>query len=360
MIDNHTLEYLLKVQEGPTLDFKSEQYRFDKATTKDKGELLKDILAFTNSTRDSTAYILIGVAEVKGGRSEIVGVENHLDDACLHQFVNSKTNRPVEFSYTPCAIEGKSIGIISIPIQQRPVWAENEYGVVKADEVYIRDGSSTRQALPGEIADMGRGNPPNLQVEWGDATMRTVYPTDYVHRNTGLRLPDEFQTWDGNSGHYDFEALAKKLGGDPGVYEGHRFTTIRQGAMYRSLGLRFYNNSGSVGENVRFTGTLENAKDVRFHQPKDRRCQWTESGGGVEIIVEVGHIRPGEYVWAGQGFQLSTKRTGTLIWKARFVGDNLPEPIEYLLPLQVQYEEREIQAKDLKSSLIPRPSVWLS
>ena len=38
------------MEEGPTLDFKREQYRFDKASDEDKSELLKDILAFANTS----------------------------------------------------------------------------------------------------------------------------------------------------------------------------------------------------------------------------------------------------------------------------------------------------------------------
>ena len=256
-IDGETLHSLLYMEEGLTLDFKREQYRFNKATDSDKSELLKDILAFANTQRYSTAYILVGVEEVKGGRSAVVGVDDHLEDASLHQFVNGKTNRPVDFSYSAQAIEGKTVGVISIPIQQRPVWVEKTYGGVKANEVCIRDGSSTRAASPDEIAAMGRGNPARLQVQWGDATRRTVYPPDHVHRNTGLKLPDQFQTWEGRSGDYDFKALAWKLGIDPAVYDAGRFSSAREWAIYKPLGLCFYNSSGSVGENVRFTGTLE-------------------------------------------------------------------------------------------------------
>ena len=79
-IDDETLESLLNMEEGPTLDFKQEQCRFNKASDTDKSELLKDLLAFANSQRYRTAYILIGVEEVKGGYSEVVGVEHHLEE----------------------------------------------------------------------------------------------------------------------------------------------------------------------------------------------------------------------------------------------------------------------------------------
>ena len=373
-IDSEALHSLLYMEEGPTLDFKREQYRFDKSSDKDKSELLKDILAFANTQRFRTAYILIGVEEVTGGRGEVVGVEKHLEDASLHQFVNHKTNRPVVFSYSVHAIEGKRIGAIVIPIQQRPIWTEKDYGVVRANEVYVRDGSSTRPASPDEIAAMGRGNPPMLQVEWGDATERIVYPPGYVHRSTHLNMPDQFQTLKGGARHYDYKDLARELGENPARYTEDSFNSVRAAAMNKPLGLRFCNNSGSLGEKVGFTATLEDRTLLSFVPPpsdpalpysaksssrQEGKIRFAPSGGGIEIVVEVGHIRPGEYVWAGQGARLSTKRTETLIWKGRFVADNLPEPIECVLPLQVEYEEREIQPQDLKSSFKPVPSPWL-
>ena len=72
--DLSLLETLLHHEEGPALDFKEEQYLFENADIGSKAELLKDILALANSWRLTTAYILIGVREVKGGRSEIIGV----------------------------------------------------------------------------------------------------------------------------------------------------------------------------------------------------------------------------------------------------------------------------------------------
>lgn len=98
-MNNTIIEELLNEDESSSLDFKRDQYTFDKATDDQKNELLKDILAFSNSWRRTDAYILIGVEEIKGGRSKVVGVSNHIDDANLQQLVNKKTQRPVNFSY---------------------------------------------------------------------------------------------------------------------------------------------------------------------------------------------------------------------------------------------------------------------
>ena len=374
-LTGENLQSLLNQEEGPALDFKRDQYRFSGESVRDKSELLKDILAFANSERSHSAHILIGVEEANGRGGEVVGVESHLDDANLHQFVNEKTNRPVEFTYSAHSLQGRSVGLISVPIQKRPVWAKKRYGVVGAGEVYVRDGSSTRTATPDEIAAMGRGNPPRLRAEWGDASRRTVYPFDYVHRSTGLKLPDRFHTWLGNHGEYDFEALAKTLGKDPTVYDGPMFTLVRKRAMGRPLGLRFLNGSGSTAENVGFTATLQGVWEMRLESgatghayPKatghlsrqaDREILCDPSGDGIEIAVELGRIRPGEYIWAGRDARLVTRDSGTSIWEARFVADNLPEPIESLLCLKVEYEEREIQSHDLECRQELHDPLWL-
>ena len=79
------LEQLLYEEESLTLDFKSEQYPFSEADDHEKSKLLKDILAFANSWRRTEAVILIGVKEIKGQRSEVIGIETDLEDANLQQ-----------------------------------------------------------------------------------------------------------------------------------------------------------------------------------------------------------------------------------------------------------------------------------
>jgi len=73
-IDNELFERLLYEDESTTLDFKKEQYLFVNATENEKSELLKDILGFANAWRRVEAYILIGVEEVRGGRSNVIGI----------------------------------------------------------------------------------------------------------------------------------------------------------------------------------------------------------------------------------------------------------------------------------------------
>ena len=176
-----TIEQLLNESESSTLDFKRDQYPFVGATNDQKSELLKDILAFANAWRRTDAYILIGVDERKGKRAKVVGVTEHLEEADLQQFVNSKTNRPVVFSYEEVIFEdNKQLGIIKIPLQERPFFINNNFGKLKKGVVYVRRGSSCDKANPDEIASMGEAKvegklTPMLTLEFGiRKTQKTI------------------------------------------------------------------------------------------------------------------------------------------------------------------------------------------
>jgi hypothetical protein len=148
------MEKLLNEEESSSLDFKRDQYPFNGASDSDKAELLKDVLAFANSWRRTTAYVLIGVQEVKGGRSNVVGVTGHLADNNLQQFVNSKTNRPISFSYEALEFEDHQVGVITLPKQKRTFTLKASFGGLSKDTVYARQGSSTSVATLDEATRM--------------------------------------------------------------------------------------------------------------------------------------------------------------------------------------------------------------
>lgn len=154
-MDKGQLEAVLSESESTTLDFKRDQYRFDGGTDEEKAELLKDILAFANAWRRAAAFIVIGVDEQDGNCTGVVGVAWHLEDAKLQQFVNAKTQRPLQFSYTAVQYEGVQLGVLRVPIQERPFFLKKPFGKLAANTVYIRRGSSTDIAKPDEVARMG-------------------------------------------------------------------------------------------------------------------------------------------------------------------------------------------------------------
>ena len=193
---------LLFEAESAELDFKSEQYSFEGVDDRVKSELLKDILAFSNAWRRSDAYILIGVKEVKEAESEVVGITKHIDDASLQEFVNSKTNRPVDFSYNPTSFRGKQIGVIHIPVQDRPTFLKRDFGKLRRNIVYLRRGSSTVEALPDEIARMGQAVSDGLKLapilvprlatssDWSNLTEIETFEAVHLNSLEIKSLPD--------------------------------------------------------------------------------------------------------------------------------------------------------------------------
>jgi len=206
-MDKSLIEALLYEDESTTLDFKREQYPFEKASDGYKSELLKDILAFANAWRRTEAHILVGVEEVKGGRSIVKGITHHLDEASLQQFVNSKTNRPVNFSYQAIQYEEKQIGIIQIAVQERPIYLKENFGKLSKETIYIRRGSSTGCADPDEIARMGAAiavlsQVPSLDLQFAETEKHIKMGTGIDLQSEVLQLPSKSQIPRASSGDY--------------------------------------------------------------------------------------------------------------------------------------------------------------
>ena len=368
------LESLLRQEEGPALDFKGYQYKFDKASDEEKGELLKDILAFANAKRDATAYILIGVKEIKGGRSEIVGVKEQLDDARLHQFVNKKTQRPVEFSYSSHTIGSDKIGVIEIPVQERLLYLTKSYGRLHENVVYIRDGSSTRSAAPDEVVEMSAPKQPQLSLAWAAPDSGEVLPTpcpvssliyDPLLPDDTFPQPSTFWTLINTNSinqNYSQELIA--------------FTSDR--ALYKPFGLRLHNKSGVVAKRVRFLGWMTksgglsvrralNHLPIKIHDPMKGPLAFTESSYplpasrfyyGEEIdlqehedswsfIVDFGDIRPGEEAWTGNPLWLGSQISQTARLEGKFLGENISDPIKCFLEIRFETEFRPMKKEDV-------------
>ena len=146
---------LLLHGESERLDFKRDQYPFVGASDTAKADLLQDILCMANSMRDEPAYILVGVDAPSGQPRRVVGITTHLDDAQLQQFVNSKTNRPVKFRCFDTLLQGQTVGVFEIDLQERPIFLKVAFAHLKPQVVHTRHGSSNAIASLDEIAQMG-------------------------------------------------------------------------------------------------------------------------------------------------------------------------------------------------------------
>ena len=368
-MDLELLEHLLHEPEGQSLDFKQAQYRFERASELDKSELLKDVLAFANSWRRTPAYVLIGVREVKGGRSQVVGITEHIEDASLQQFVNSKTQRRVELSYEVVRVEGVEIGVIGIPIQDRPVYAENDYGKVKARVVYFRAGSSTREATPEEIARMGAQQSleatPYLVLNWADAGERRLLSSPDLGDRLRLepRLP---------ANTFDFAvrplSLTDRLAfAANDNYSQELIEYCFQQALYVPLGLALTNESRSAARRVRFVGWIPRSAieileyldplpqpyfflfpsaDLMLPTGDEVQAQFRRSRDRWEISVDFGDIRPRETAFTDSPIWLAAAVSSVVELRGGLFADNLPEPIQCSLEVRFRVEQRRMERDD--------------
>ena len=367
------IESLLNQDEGPTLDFKGKQYQFEKSGTPQvteelRSHLVKDLLAFANTHRDSSAFIVIGVEEVKGARSRIIGVAEHLIDDDLHDFMNKLTNRPVQFSYSPHHVEGVEIGMIEIPTQARLFYLTNPYGRLQANAVYVRDGSATRIATPDEIVEMTTPQPPSLVVDWVDQSKNevisspcTLHPlvlfptlgTDAIQRS-----PLPYRSTLGIPTHsYNEDYPADLI-----IY-----TYCRN--AYSSLGLQIHNHGEVTGENVCFEGLIAKSdgllvKDTqpdfpteiygflpniydRTYEPPSTEIYLSEDTELWVIQVEFGNVRPGERIVANDHLWFSSMRSMSATMTGKILGENIPEPIQCSLEIKFETLQRPMTIEDI-------------
>ena len=86
--------------------------------------------------------------------------------------------------------------MIEIPVQDRFLYLTQDYGKLRGNAVYIRDGSSTRIATPDEIIEMSTPKPPLLALDWADLAKDEVVSSPYTVNSLVLAPPlneDTFQ-----------------------------------------------------------------------------------------------------------------------------------------------------------------------
>ena len=301
-IRSDLIEGLLFADEDASLDFKREQYAFEGADTESKSELLKDILAFANAFRRADAYILIGVEETRGGRSRVVGVRNHLDDAKLQQFVNSKTQLPVTFSYREASHDGLPIGVIHIPVQSRPVYATANYGKVGKEKVYLRRGSSTAIAKPEEVVRMGAppvdtaGQPTVTLHLVARVTGEALGDRVVVNQSTWFEVPTEEKLPDFRSGEPvgtgGFRFVAPHLTANSAFYR--ELAAYVQTAACFPASLELENSSGDVIRDARLQ--IELADPDRFCEllSSEDRPRMPKRNMIESLTQAVGQMAPGD------------------------------------------------------------------
>lgn len=372
-------EQLLNEEEGSTLDFKQAQYKFSVVTDDEKSEVLKDILAFANAWRREDAYILIGVEEIRGDRSNVIGITDHLDDHSLQQFVNHLTNRPIEFSYEAFGFEGKQVGIIKIERQTRPIYLKRDYGRLNKNVVYLRRGSSTCTAGLDEVARMGQtviSDQAELSVQFAapdcDADLGTTIALDAEFCKLPARIPDLRNE---RGGGFDF---VTSIGDRPNIeFYRQMAEYVQFKRLARPLRIVVENNGEIVAKAVRVV--LNSATDephVIMHEGdipnrpyRDHMstisCNITPMSElllrGYEgearvrkdrdrfvVEVECKDLQPGRRVWSDI-FYVSRKESGELRFAGQILAENLPRPDTFDLSVTMNVTDARVTVEELQS-----------
>jgi hypothetical protein len=389
-IDRQLLETLLSMSESTSLDFKNAQYPLENASDDQKGEFVKDVIAFANAWKTSDAYILIGVEENPGGRGRVLGISSHHDDAALQQLVNTKLNTPVDFAYVAVAIEGRNVGVVRIAReQQRPIYLKRRFGRLEPNNVYIRRGSSTDVAAPDEIARMGAASvgaaqQPLVQLELGNPEARERFGTTATLVSQVLSAPPKAPELP--------EAFAMKI--DPPIAEAalrmkemkeqiFGFRSPYQPSIEKLVGYRkeiallvplgfFVRNIGSVlVEDLRVLVELPKVDGLRvtdelpdkprgpldmpaisrirdaYSQPRsttivhDRGVNW-------EVVARLGKIQPSASSWS-MPFWIGCPNAHAFDITACMFADNISQRVSVSLRVSLEPQIGYLDEDDLKS-----------
>lgn len=374
------LSTLLFRGESDSLDFKRDQYPFTNDIV--KSELLKDILAMANSWRRETAYILIGV-DAQGAAPIITGITNHFDDATLQQFVNTKTQKPIRFSYSQASIEGKSIGIIEIPVQERPFFLKNDYGNLRANIVYLRRGSSTVQATPDEV---GRIALASIKLSSGDlrvnfASIKGKKLTGIVHeiecRNFKLSDAGEIADY-GRESQYDryLSPYAERPNTD---YYRDIVDYLSKISLFRETALTISNEGGQTAREIRVEFCCPDKKrnwefmakdDFPDEEPKQMQSiadrlvtpkfarRPGDTGFEVEYIegewhltFEFGDLQPGRTLWPSIPFYVGARKSQTIELHGKIMADGLSIAAGCDLTIRAEAESFTLSLADIIAKL---------
>lgn len=381
------IEALLFEEESTTLDFKQEQYPFINANDHQKSELLKDILAFANAWRRTDAYILIGVEEVKGGRSKVLGIDDELDDASLQEFVNSKTQRPLTFEYKNAQIEGKKIGLITIPINERPIYLKQDYAKLRRNIVYIRRGSSTGEATPDEIVKMGIANQseqniPILKFSFANLDEKLCLGQNISVISKILELPknSEILNYTESKSHSQFDLIESRRIINENYYreliDFYYWKTISE-----PIAFCVSNSSSTVAMDIQIQISLDSSEgDIKLllkdelpekprksenyfdslvnikpfsdqlaeiHNKPDITINLIGNTWHIDVLFQ--KVKAGQTVFTKDTIYFSSKKEGKIELKCKIFADNLPSLVEENLSIDVIVNKWESNLQELQA-----------
>ena len=354
MIDEKKIEELCLKGESQTLDYKSEQYKFNRDKA-DKSELLKDVLAFANAWRTENAYILIGVLEKNNGQGEIVSIPTSdvIDDAKIQQFINSKTNKHIPFSSYTVTCKKGIVQVIEFKdcTQERPLFAIKDYGNVKKEVVKIRRGTSTSDASPNEIVKMAEVRIEKKQPTL-EACISSTGSSEYNKDGITLHTLDvDFENQHIKPRQHDPVKNLLNIYSDISLRDKQNW--IKECFRICNVNLRLKNLSDVQAKDLRIETDISNASveilTVDYYPPKPQQ-------GPVLADIPFHNfqnrdicIHPQETYCEEKLFYLRPEDSGTADLTITIYGQNLSKPIIFKFKLNFLVEKKTLTSECLKN-----------
>ncbi len=346
-----TIQQLCMEGESNRLDYKRDQYPFVGVSDPEKTELLKDILAMANAFRSQIAYILIGIEQQLDGTGKAIGIskDQFIDDASLQQFVNGKTNRPIEFqSYSVQIDEAKIVQVIEIPIQkERPYYSRKQFGSIKPAEVELRISSTTRPAIPDEIARMGK-------EEQAIQNQRQINISFHVPGNTSDDI--EFKAFDISlKGEPPFENNLKiidVLNISRPIQFKSKFTYIRDIFRTLRIDVGLENKSCLSAEQLEIISIVKNCSNecVRKKEYFPQRPTGNPAFDSCEFLahtpLQLQKLHPGQYDSAFESLYFDVMNNGNFILDITVLGKDM-QPINKQVNINIQQIPYPIDAEEV-------------
>jgi hypothetical protein len=376
-------EKLLKEESSDMLFFRPRGYQFQGASNVEKSELLRDIIGFANAWRRADAYIITGVKEVKNGENEILGIIDHLNFDEIQEFVNSKTQNPIQFSYNALTVNRKKIGMIHIPLQSRPFFLQNDYVNLKKYVVYVHRGESVVEAGPDEVTKMKisdsqkKFEQPSFALEFAHSNKKSSIGSRINLKTFLIEVPQEDLIPDFNEDLMvnPLSATGKTL--TPTEINKNYYRELidhyQQMGSVSLIDFCIHNNSDVDSENVRLAFSVGDKEGIIFFMeefeliPKPRKYKW--EGSHIENFLEItpglkiekkssewqiglflGQIPPKQKLFTTSGLYVGAKKNVVLDIDVNLLADNLFEPLVFPLIIDIKTQMKKLQLEMLLKS----------
>ena len=192
MLSKEQFVALLQRLEDETLDFKQETYNLSEDHK--KLALVKDVLCMANTPRDVDSHIVLGVKKHPDGKTDLLGIDSHLDDADIQSQFSERTHPVPRLNYESIAYEGKVFGVIIVPPNRiGPCVPVRDYGgTLRQRQIYFRRGTKNDLANPEDVRRIcawieSDGRPSNHNREIQPASLEWQQFADSVHEFSSTR-----------------------------------------------------------------------------------------------------------------------------------------------------------------------------